>query len=208
MKQQVFYIHGGAAYSDYNAFLETLKTEPIRNLPDAKPFKKWTDSLRSQLGEEYEIFMPSMPNSDNAKYLEWKIWFERHFEYLRDDIILLGWSQGAYFFTKYLIENEVPFTIKALILCAAPFEAADFGGEDGGDFAFDTTRVGELAHKVPLITLYHSEDDFVVPYDHAQKYKAALPSAHLVSFPDKNHFLIPEFPELIEHIKKLVKSPL
>ena len=199
--KQVFYIHGGNAYSDYNAFLDDLRTMPVRNLPDVEPLKKWTQSLREDLGEDFEVFTPTMPNSLNAKYLEWKIWFERHFEYLRDDIILLGWSQGGYFLAKYLIEENPPFSIKALFLGAAPFEPADFGGEDGGDFAFDTTKVSELGKKAQNIVIMHSKDDFVVPYEHALKYKAALPNAELVKFEDKNHFLIAEFPELLSKIK-------
>ena len=202
-KQQVFYIHGGSAYSQYDEYLENLKQVPIRNLPGVEQVKKWPSTLVSALGEDFEIFQPAMPNSNNAKYEEWKIWFERHFEYLHDDSILIGWSQGAYFLVKYLIENNPSFTIKALVLLAGPFEPADFGGEDGGDFAFDTNRVGELAQKAAAITLMHSTDDFVVPYAHAVKYKDALPTAELITFTDKNHFLVEELPELIAKIQQL-----
>ena len=202
-QQQVFYIHGGSAYSQYDAYLENLKRKPIRNLPGVEQMKKWPSTLAAALGEDFQVFQPAMPNSDNAKYEEWKIWFERHFEYLQDDIILVGWSQGAYFFAKYLSENNPPFTIKALMLLAAPFEPADFGGEDGGDFAFDSSRVGELALKAASIVLLHSTDDFVVPYQHALKYQAALPEAELLTFTDKNHFLVEELPELVQKIQNL-----
>jgi len=202
-KQQVFYIHGGSAYSQYDAYLANLRQMPIRNLPDIEQMKKWPSTLAPALGAGFQVFQPVMPNSNNAKYEEWKIWFERHFEYLQDDIILVGWSQGAYFFAKYLTENNPPVTIKALVLLAAPFEPADFGGEDGGDFAFDTRRVGELAQKVASIVLLHSTDDFVVPYAHALKYQAALPQAELMTFTDKNHFLVEKLPELVQKIKSL-----
>lgn len=201
MKQQVFYIHGGSAYSNYEAFLNDLKSEPVRDLPDAEPMKKWSNDLREGLGENFEVFIPSMPNSKNAKYEEWKIWFERYLPYLRDDLILLGWSQGAYFFAKYLIENPAPVKITALFLLAAPFAPDDFGGEDGGDFAFDTGKVNLLSEKVEKIFILHSKDDFVVPYEHALKYKEELPNAELVTFEDKNHFLVSEFPELLAHIR-------
>ena len=202
-KQQVFYIHGGTAYSDYEAYLNDLRTKEIRNLPGLEQLKKWPSSLVEDLGEQYEVFTPSMPNSSNAKYEEWKIWFERHFEYLHDDIILVGWSQGGYFLAKYLIENDTPFSIKALFLLAAPYEPADFGGEDVGDFAFDTSRAGELANKADKIFIMHSKDDFVVPYEHALKYKKALPEAELVTFEDKTHFLVEEFPELLEKVREV-----
>lgn len=194
-------MHGGSAYSNYEAFLNDLKSEPVRDLPEAEPMKKWSNDLREGLGENFEVFAPSMPNSKNAKYEEWKIWFERYLPYMRDDLILLGWSQGAYFFAKYLIENPAPVKIDALFLLAAPFAPDDFGGEDGGDFAFDTGKANVLSEKVEKIFILHSKDDFVVPYEHALKYKEALPQAELVSFEDKNHFLVPEFPELLAHIR-------
>jgi uncharacterized protein len=205
MKQQVFYIHGGSAYSQYEAFLETLRSRPLRDLPGMEPLKKWTSTLREDLGTDFEVFMPSMPNSQNAVYKEWKIWFERYFEHLVDGVILVGWSQGAYFLVKYLIEEApLPFTIKALFLLAAPFEPDDFGGEDGGDFRFDTNRVGELTNTTQKIVLMHSKDDFIVPYKHALIYKEALKEAELVTFEDKNHFLIESFPEIIQAIRTAV----
>jgi predicted alpha/beta hydrolase family esterase len=202
-KQQVFYIHGGNAYSNYEAFINDLKTKGIWDLPGTASVKKWSSSLPDDLGEQFEVFMPQMPNKQNAKYQEWKIWFERHFEYLQNDIILVGWSLGAYFFVKYLIENNPAFKIKALVLLAAPFEPADFGGENGGDFAFDTSKVEELATKADSVVVMHSTDDFVVPYEHALKYKAALPGAEFITYENKNHFLIEEFPELVQKIQNM-----
>ncbi len=204
-KQQVFYIHGADAFSDYGKFLEYLKVIPVTDLPDSEPPKRWSKTLREDLGADFEVFTPQMPNKLNAKYPEWKIWFERHFEYLRDDIILVGWSQGGYFFSKYLIENDLPFTVKKLILIAAPFENNTMAedGEDGGDFAFDTSKASMLQGKIKHIELFHSKDDFVVPYNHVLKYKAALPKAQVVTFEDKNHFLVDTFPELLNSIKNL-----
>lgn len=202
-KQQVFYIHGGSAYSNYKDFLAVLKTKTIRDLPGTPILKKWTDTLIRDLGSKYEVFMPSMPNSQNAKYEEWKIWFERHFEYLKDEIILLGWSQGAFFFVKYLIENDLPVKIKALVLLAGPFETKGLGGEDGGDFGFDTSRVGELEQKIEQIFILHSEDDPIVPYEHALQYKMSLPKTRLVTFTDKNHFLVEQLPELLDIIAEM-----
>jgi predicted alpha/beta hydrolase family esterase len=202
-KQQVFYIHGGTAFSRYEDFLHYLKTKEIRDLPGTGSFKKWSATFREDFGNEFEVFTPSMPNSQNAKYEEWKIWFERYFEFLHDGVILVGWSQGGYFLAKYLTERDTTFIIKALFLVAAPFDGTDLGGEDGGDFTFDTSRVGELAKKASKIYLFHSKDDFLVPYNHALKYKEALPEAELVTFEDKNHFLVEKFPELLARIKQL-----
>ncbi len=200
MKKQVFYIHGGDSYSDHDAFLADLRTRIPRDLPALPKMPRWTETLRKDLGDEYEVFMPSMPNSQNAKYEEWKIWFDRHFDYLEGEVILIGWSLGGMFFSKYLTEESFPFSIKVLILLAPPFEPIE-EDEDCGNFIFDTDNLSILAEKAKNIVIMHSQDDFVVPYEHALKYKGALPQAELITFEDKNHFLIPEFPELINKIK-------
>lgn len=205
MKKQVVFIHGGEAYRNYEDFLFDLQHEDIGD-PLVERSKRWQQDLRQTLGDAYEVFKPSMPNSQNAKYLEWKIWFERHFQFFRDDIVLIGHSQGGMFLTKYLSEQEVPFKISALFLLGAVFttdELINDSKEDGGDFIFDTSKVGELAEKAQKIYIFHSKDDFVVPYEHALKFKAVLTEAELVTFQDKNHFLIPEFPELIDKIKSI-----
>lgn len=203
MKKQVFYIHGASAYSDYGAFLDSLKTSELRDLPGKQQLEKWPNTLSKELGEDFELFAPTMPNKQNAKYEEWKIWFERHFEFLRDGLILIGWSQGGYFLSKYLTENNLPVTTKAVFFIAAPLKPDDFGSEDGGDFSFDINRVGDLSDKIDNIYIFHSKDDFCVPYEHALLYKENLPNAELVTFSDKNHFLIEKLPELTERIRSL-----
>lgn len=201
MKKQVVFIHGAEAFSNYDTFIEYLKQETID--PFEKRVKRWHQKLEDDLGDEYEVFLPSMPNSENAKYLEWKIWFEKYLPYLHDGVILIGHSQGGYFLAKYLVENPFPVVIKALYLVATPFEPDDFGMEDGGDFNFDTSNVFVLQERAENIILFHSTDDFVVPYAHAQKYKAALPHSTLELLEDRVHFWQEEFPELIEDIKEL-----
>jgi uncharacterized protein len=202
MKKQVFLISGGNAFSNYEDFLQSLKTVPLRNLPGSETKTRWSQSLISDLGEDFEVFVPAMPNTQNAQYEEWRIWFLRHLEYLREDVILIGWSLGGMFLAKYLAEREIPFQFKNLYLLAAPCaKYSDGEGNDCGSFQFSPEALGNLIQYGDKIEIWHSEDDFVVPYEHALKYKIALPAAKLVTSTDKNHFLLPEFPELIESIR-------
>ena len=198
--RQIIYIHGGSAYSQNESYLEQLRTMSLPVVGE-RP-KRWSDSLAEDLGEGYEVLSPQMPNKYNSQYQEWKIWFERYTELLTGPTILIGWSQGGMFLAKYLVENEITWQIDSLYLVAAPFEAADFHGEDGGDFIFDTSQLSALSAKAPKIVIAHSEDDFVVPYEHALKYQQALPAAEFMSFSDRNHFLLEDFPELIANIKQ------
>lgn len=199
--KQVLLIHGATAFCRYADFLEYLRTEPIHDPLGLEPRKRWKDSCKEQLTEKgYEVYMPTMPNRQNAKYAEWKLWFERYFTFLRDGVILMGYSQGGYFLAKYLSEEEMPVDLRALYLIAAPFQKDDFGGEDGGDFSFDPALLTNIKDQVEEVHILHSKDDPVVPYGHAVMYHKALPGAELMTFEDKGHFILEEFPEAIESV--------
>ena len=204
-KRQVFYIHGGEPFVSREAYLENLRTAKLWD-PHGIVRKKWSATFREDVGEDFEIFTPQMPNKQNADYAEWKIWFERHVEFLRDGVILFGWSLGGMFLMKYLAENTLPVRVKHFICMAAPFADGlleEGGGKSTASFGTDINLLKNIREQTKNITIMHSTDDFVVPYEHALKYKEALPEAELVTFEDKNHFLVEDLPELIERIKAL-----
>jgi predicted alpha/beta hydrolase family esterase len=201
MKQQVFFVHGGDAYSKYEDYFVALNNLPL-TLPGEEGVVRWTKTLPESLGDEYEVFMPSMPSKYNAKYEEWALWFSRYFLYLRDGVVLVGWSLGGMFLAKYLAENVMPIKPGRVFLLAAPcgfFDNED--GNDCGSFQFKQNTLDLLAKSGLNIEIWHSKDDFVVPFDHALEYSAALPEAKTRFFDDKNHFLVPELLELTEAIK-------
>lgn len=204
MKQQVFYIHGGCAFTEYQDYLQYLRNKDPE--PFAQEHNRWNKRIASDLGGQFETFTPEMPNKYDAKYEEWNIWFENHHKHLRDGVILVGYSMGAMFLIKYLINNNPPMTVKGLVLIAPPYGyfKDEYTKEDGGDFNLtEAEDVELLAEKIPSITIYHSKDDFAVPYESALRLKEKLPSVELVSFEDRNHFLVEDFPELVERIKAL-----
>jgi len=203
-RQNIILVGGGDSFSNREDFLKYLRTCDVRDYPTGNPRKIWKLWVKEQLGQEYYFDIPSMPNAHNAKYDEWKIWFERHLAVVEDSMTLVGLSLGAQFLAKYLIENEVKQEIKGLFLLAGPcgyFDDPD--GMDCATFGFDDADLPKILTKVQNITIMHSTDDSVVPYEHALKYKSALPEAELVTFTDKDHFLVEELPELVERIKQL-----
>jgi predicted alpha/beta hydrolase family esterase len=203
-KQQVFYIHGGCAFSEYKDYLTHLRNMELDSF--AETHRRWNKTLAEDLGDEFETFMSTFPNKYNAKYEEWVIWFEKHFPLFRDGLILVGWSQGSMFLQKYLASNDMPVSVKGLFLLSSPhgYFKDEESGEDGGDFNFvDTDNVASIATKVPKIILIHSKDDPVVPYEHTLKLHELLSGAELVTFEDKNHLFVDELPELVERIKGL-----
>lgn len=78
--QQCLVVHGGEAFDteeQYYSFLEKREVDPTK-----PKYKKRRDRLAHALSHERQVFLPQMPNAQNATYKAWKIWFEKHLPYL------------------------------------------------------------------------------------------------------------------------------
>ncbi len=192
--RQVVVIHGGDSFVSYDEYIAALRAKEV-TLEKFQPRPKdWKHGLQDMLGQEWQIFLPHMPNANNARFLEWKIWFEKLLGLLDDGIILIGHSLGGVFLASYLSTETIPKKVTATFLVGAPF------GEGDLKLPADLTKMVEQAGK---IVIFHSEDDPIVPFEECRKYQQALPSAHIVSCTDRGHFIQEQFPELINEIKSL-----
>lgn len=197
--KQVIVIHGGTTFASYDTYLDYLSRKTV-SIDRLLPKSSWKDSLQQALGEDYLVLTPSMPNSTNAKYGEWKLWFERITEIITDDCILIGHSLGGIFLAKYLSECEFPRRIKATILIAAPYD--DESDEDLADFKL--TGVSSLfQQQAGKILLFYGEDDPVVSASESEKYRQALPEANIHQQAAPDHFVRERFPELVRAIAGL-----
>ena len=196
MKQQIFVIHGGDAFNTYEEYFSALEKIEV-NLEKLQK-KSWKDSLPENLGNDYSVYLVKMPNAFNAKYKEWKLWFEKYLPLLNDNLILIGHSLGAVFLAKYLSEENISRKIKATFLVAAPYEYDE--NRKLPEFVIEKPLL-KLAEQAGELYMYHSKDDPVVPYFEFEKYGAQLPNAHMKSFEDRQHFNQETFPELIEDIR-------
>lgn len=203
MKKQIVIIHGGTSFKTYEDYISYLKNKEI-SIEKLKPCKDWKDTLATELGEDYEVLMPRMPNSTNARYDEWKLWFSRVSEFFDDKVILIGHSLGGIFLAKYLSENTLTKTIKAVILVATPYDDSDDvnGGESLIDFLLPVS-LNKFMRQANAIFLIHSKDDPVVPFVQLAKYQTSLPKAKVVIFENRKHFNQETFPEIIKIIKSV-----
>ncbi|MDE1924871.1 MAG: alpha/beta hydrolase [Patescibacteria group bacterium] len=202
---QIWAIHGGDAFASYEEYLEYLKTRQI-NLKRLNSWD-WKSHLGGVLGARYEVFMPQMPNKQNAKYAEWKIWLERFIPYMDEEIILIGHSLGGCFVAKYLAGTDFPKRIRATFVVAAPYDEAEHSefAKHLYDFA-PPKNLERLVKQGGKIFLYQSKDDPVVSFSELAKYQEALPNAIVRVFEDREHFNQKSFPELVEDIKSLETS--
>lgn len=180
---QIFVIHGGDAFNSYEDYLANLQLKTAY-LERMKP-GGWKLDLQKNLGESFDVYHPSMPNGGNAKYAEWKMWFEKIVPLMADEVILVGHSLGGIFLAKYLSEEIFPKHILATFLIAAPFNAHT--DHPLADFILSSDLSG-LEKQGGVIILYHSTDDDVVPYSNVDSYLRALPEARLRAFHDRGHF--------------------
>lgn len=188
-------IHGGDTFETYEEYLEWLKSYEI----DIERYKSgiddWKPWLRKVLGSDYEVILPIMPDKFNARFEEWKIWFEKFIPFLNDDVVLIGHSLGGSFLAKYLSENQFPRKIKAVMLVGAVYDRDTLG------FPLLSFSLPEkLNLQAENTMIYHSKDDLVVPFSALKNFHKALPNAQVRIFEDRKHLNQPEFPELVKDI--------
>ena len=199
-KEQIVFIHGGMTFKNRVDYLNFLKNIEVK----LESRKRWhEDYLKKSVGKFCDIIKPRMPLVDNARYDDWKIYFERYIPLLKNGVILIGSSLGGIFLTRYLSENIFPKKIKALLLVAPPFDNSLPGEDLVGGFKLK----GDLSlieKNCKNIHFFFSSDDHCVPLEHAYKYRKKLPQAKFVICNKaKGHFRSSQFPEIVKVIKVL-----
>ena len=198
MKKSLLIIHGGSTFDSYEEYLKYIESKTITL--ESITRTDWKDKLALNLSD-FDILYPKMPNSKNARYPEWKLWFEKILPLLSKEVVIVGHSLGGIFLAKYLTEdNDLSRKFLSLHLVAAPYDT-EVIKDSLADFELKNT-VEKLELYSDNIFIYQSKDDTTVAFENAKKYKRDLPNAELVVFEDRGHFTQLEFPELIENIKK------
>ena len=182
MKKQILFIHSGGSQG------------PHQGSNDLVGF------IKSELGLEYELRYPQMPDPENPHYAAWKELINEEMQELGSSLILIGHSLGGSVLIKYLSEETCEKRIEGLFLIAAPF----FGTRDWKVHEYLLNK--NFAEKLPKtsgIYLYHSTNDEVVPYSHLNSYVEKLPGAIVRSFECSLHLFSRGIPILISDIKNL-----
>jgi len=194
--QQIVVIHGGDAYPDRETFRQSLRAWKV-TINKFIYHKDWKYNLQEDLGNNFQVLNPTMPNKYYAFYEEWEIWFEKLIPFLTNGVILVGHSQGGIFLAKYLSTHIFPVHIHKLILLASPHSDSDYLG----DFAL-TVPIDNVPDQCDEIHLFQSDDDPLVSFSEVEKYHAVWPQAILHKLTDRGHIRQEHFPELVEVIKK------
>lgn len=198
--KQVIAIHGGDAFPSYEEYLDDLRNFKIESIEYFKGHNDWKKNLQQTLGEKYEVILPRMPNSGNAKYLDWKIWFEKLTPFLNEEVILIGHSLGVSFLAKYLSEERISKKILGTFFVSGVYDLD--GDRPLVEFTLPTS-LSLLEEQGGKIFLYHSKDDPVVHFSELAKYQAALPHAKVTILEDRQHVNQESFPEIVADIQNI-----
>jgi len=204
MKKQVVVIHGGGVFISYKQYINFLKK---RKLDFSKLKKKdWKATLENKLGRGFEVLLPKMPNKDNSKYEEWKIWFEKFIPFLEKEVVLVGHSLGGIFLSRYLSENKFPKKILAVLFVAAAYDGKKSPARASGFILKKDLKL--IKNQSRKVIFYHSRNDKAVPFSSFKEYKKLLPQSIFREYENRGHFNQSNFPELVRDVRKAFAKKL
>lgn len=164
--------------------------------------EKLVASLRSSLGQEYQVHYPAMPDEDDAVYDQWKAEIASELIALKPDV-LVGHSVGGSILIKFLTEMEPAGTLAGVFLIATPFWGGDGWRYEGWEaLALPSGFPARLPRGVPVF-LYHGREDEIVPFAHLALYARELPSATVRELDGRGHQLGNDLSIVADDIRNL-----
>lgn len=202
-KHQILMIWGWEVFDTPEGYLNFLENYELDLWNTHKSWKWW---LLSWLSDDFQWIRVNMPDTQNSYYPAWKIWFEKYFEYLSTNkLIIIGHSLGGIFLAKYLSENKFPRNIDVLHLVSPVYNNEWLIWESTASFSFNTDTLSNINNNVKDIHIWHSKDDTIVPFEHSMNYHTNLTWSILHTFEDRWHFSgQAHFVELFLEIQKQI----
>jgi pimeloyl-ACP methyl ester carboxylesterase len=159
---------------------------------------KLVESLRRELGGEYEVRYPRMPGEGDPRYARWSTAIRREMAALDDGAVVAGHSVGAAILLHALAEQPPKKGLGAIVLIAAPFVG------EGGWLSDEFELTSDLGAKLPpgaRVEVFHGLRDQTAPPSHAGLYALAIPQAQVHQLPGRDHQLNNDLSEVAEAIR-------
>jgi predicted alpha/beta hydrolase family esterase len=181
MKNQVLFIQGGGE----NGYVAD---------------QKMVDSLKTALGNEYEIIYPELKSDESLPDFGWPGEIGKALKGIKGELILVGHSLGASMILKYFSETKAHPKIIQIFLLATPF----WSGTE--DWVKGLMLKDNFADNMPAsipISMYHSMDDEVVPFEQLSYYSQKLQGANIRRIKKGGHLFNNDLKFLADDIKNL-----
>lgn len=159
---------------------------------------KLVESLRRELGSEYEVRYPRMPDEGNPSYARWSTAIRREMAALDDGAVVAGHSVGATILVNALAEQPPDKRLGAIVLIAAPFVG------EGGWPTDEFEPASDLGASLPpgaQVHVFHGLQDETAPPSHADLYALAIPQAQVHQLSGRDHQLNNDLSEVAEAIR-------
>lgn len=161
---------------------------------------KLVDSLRTELGDSFDIRYPRMPNEADPTFVAWKAAIETELAALGNGTMVVGHSIGGTILFSTLAEAPTNTNLGGLFLIAAPFVG------DGGWPSEEINSMADIGSRLTdhaPIYLYHGTSDDIAPIAHLALYKTAIPKAIIRKLKGRNHQLNDDLTEVARDIRAL-----
>jgi predicted alpha/beta hydrolase family esterase len=180
VKKQVLFIQGGGAgaHDEWD--------------------NKLVDSLRQELGLDYDVRYPRMPEEADPRYTMWKAVLAEEIAGLEDGAILIGHSVGGTILINAVAETPPNRRLAGIFLIAAPFVGP--GGWPSEDIKPTANFGARLPPKTPIY-LYHGSKDDTAPFAHVDLYERAIPGAIVHRLRDRDHQLNDDLAEVAAGVR-------
>jgi predicted alpha/beta hydrolase family esterase len=163
---------------------------------------KLVESLERELGPEYDIRYPRMPDEDDPKFAPWKAALRREIDKLDDGALLVGHSIGATILVHSLAEDPPARPPAGIFLVSMPFIGKEGWPSD------EIKPEPHLGAKLPAqsrVYLYQGGADETVPARHAHLSAKAIPQAVVRKLPGRDHQLNNDMSEVAADIRELLR---
>jgi uncharacterized protein len=156
--------------------------------------------LGEELGPEYEVAFPVLPNPDDPHYEPWSKRLGEILGESDEPLVVVGHSLGGSVLLQHLAENEPPKLITGIVLVATPFWGTS-GWE--AEWALPEGWPDPTTY-LPPIHLFHSRDDEVIPFAHLDRYAQRFPDADVHPLDGNGHLYDRgDLAELLDAIRSL-----
>lgn len=163
---------------------------------------RWDDklaaSLGRELGDDYAIHYPRMPNEGDPRYSSWSAALLGELHTIEDNVVIVGHSVGATIVIHTVAEHLPLPQVTGVFLVAAPFLG------EGGWPSDDIEPRIDFSERLPAdlpVFLYHGLEDETVPFAHVQLYAEAIPQAIVRALAHRDHQLNDDMSEVAGDIR-------